>query len=295
MLLDKKPPLSIQNVTSRVKNYDGCIEKFNRKYREQFASDQGKNAIETYITDLIGIRVVCLHKKDIYTIKEMLEKKFELISITDKIKEINETENIFGYEGLHLDLKFEKYQFEVQIRTIIQDAWSTIDHTIQYKKEKDIPLELRRRIYRLAAVFELADDEFNSIKEGTVKYKQDAEIKNTKTEILNIFSFMDIAEQFFPRYQFIDYKVDEFLHTEVLSINNKLTKEQFKEAIEKNIEEIKKFNEHIISQTPAYHLNPYTMIRHCLYGYNNDIYSEILYEPQKKSYDDWKKSKNTSW
>ena len=83
-------------------------------------------------------------------------------------REIEETESEFGYKGLHLDLKldderkilpeyvgFGDQQFEVQIRTIVQDAWSEVDHKLKYKKE--IPSDIKRRIYRLAALFELAD------------------------------------------------------------------------------------------------------------------------------------------
>ena len=48
--------------------------------------------------------------------------------------------------------------FELQIRTIIQDSWSVLDHKIKYKKS--IPGQLKRRINVLSALFELADREF---------------------------------------------------------------------------------------------------------------------------------------
>jgi len=44
------------------------------------------------------------------------------------------------------------------MRTIIQDAWSILDHKIKYKKS--IQQSLKRRINRLSALFEIADDEF---------------------------------------------------------------------------------------------------------------------------------------
>ena len=62
----------------------------------------------------------------------------------------------FGYKGLHVDLKlksprtgmkeYKRYsdlRFEVQIRTIIQDAWSVLDHKIKYKKS--IPTSMKRK------------------------------------------------------------------------------------------------------------------------------------------------------
>lgn len=68
-----------------------------------------------------------------------------LIDSTDKSQLIEQAENTFGYKGLHLDMKldetreimpeYSRYKdivFEVQIRTIIQDAWSALDHKIKY-------------------------------------------------------------------------------------------------------------------------------------------------------------------
>jgi len=61
--------------------------------------------------------------------------------------------------------RYAELRFEVQIRTIIQDAWSTLDHKIKYNQS--IPLDIKRRINTLAALFELADREFFSIKKQT--------------------------------------------------------------------------------------------------------------------------------
>ena len=123
-----------------------------------------------------------------------------MIEKTDKTREIEETESEFGYKGLHLDLKldderkilpeyvgFGDQQFEVQIRTIVQDAWSEVDHKLKYKKE--IPSDIKRRIYRLAALFELADQEFESIKDVSNQYTETASSAefDEKSSNLNIF------------------------------------------------------------------------------------------------------------
>ena len=59
------------------------------------------------------------------------------------------------------------YAFEVRIRTVIQDAWSVLDHKIKYKKS--IPNDLKRRINILSALFELADREFKEIRNATTE------------------------------------------------------------------------------------------------------------------------------
>ena len=60
--------------------------------------------------------------------------------------------------------------FEVQIRSLIQDAWSVLDHKIKYKKS--IPIDLKRRINILSALFELADREFKEIRNATIELMQ---------------------------------------------------------------------------------------------------------------------------
>jgi ppGpp synthetase/RelA/SpoT-type nucleotidyltranferase len=57
--------------------------------------------------------------------------------------------------------RFKHLKIELQIRTVIQDAWSILDHKIKYKNS--IPQNLKRRINRLSALFEIADDEFLNI------------------------------------------------------------------------------------------------------------------------------------
>ena len=73
-------------------------------------------------------------------------------------------------------MRLADYRFEVQIRTIVQDAWSEVDHKLKYKKQ--IPAFLQRRINRFAAIFELADQEFEAIRDITYQLEQDAKSKS---------------------------------------------------------------------------------------------------------------------
>jgi len=110
----------------------------------------------------------------------------------------------FGYKSVHYvislssprrDLaewtEFEKFKAEIQVRTILQHAWAEIDHEIRYKNEENIPIEIKRRIYRLMALFELADEEFQNLKYSTEgvkgKYLEDITWGNLKIK-LNVLS-----------------------------------------------------------------------------------------------------------
>lgn len=295
ILLQQVP---VQSVITRIKDKDECISKFKRKYQKQLEDEKKEYEIKNHISDLIGIRVICLYEPDIIKIQSLLEENFVVIDITDKIKDIDSTENQFGYKSLHLDLKlddrrnslpeniqYSNLQFEVQIRTIIQDAWSVLDHKIKYKK--NIPPDLKRRINRLSALFELSDNEFYSIKLDTEKFEQEAmETSHKPNQPLNIFSFLEIVSPNFPTYQFINYKADGFVH-EILELNEKLTKEQFTLAINNNLEIVKKFNSEIVFETPNHYLNPYTMIRHCLYLFDKVAFKDVLFDIQRDSFEEW--------
>jgi hypothetical protein len=64
---------------------------------------------------------------------------------------------------------YRDLRFEIQVRTIAQHAWATVDHKLRYKRESDVPPELQRDLWRLSAVFELADKQFSDIRRHTAE------------------------------------------------------------------------------------------------------------------------------
>ena len=177
----------VTKIEGRVKDKEECIKKFHRKYQSKLEADEQPYEIKDFISDLIGIRIICLYEDQIAMVSEVLKQHFRIIDVTDKISAVESTEDSFGYKGLHMDLalndqmgSLQKYQhyadypFEVQIRSLIQDAWSVLDHKIKYKKS--IPSDLKRRINILSALFELADREFKEIRNSTTELMQQATV-----------------------------------------------------------------------------------------------------------------------
>lgn len=289
----------LSSISGRVKDRDECIGKFSRKYRTKLEQDDKDYQIKDHITDLIGLRIVCLHEKDIDIIGEILKEEFEVIDITDKTKIMNEKENSFGYKGLHLDLKlnekrqemseykrFSDLRFEIQIRTIIQDAWSVLDHKIQYKKS--IPKSMKRKINALAALFEIADREFSVISEEireAIESAKSSSNDNFNDNKLDAFNFIGVTTKYFENYKFEDYKVDGFVD-EILNINKlanqSITADNFNDIIVKHIGNVQEY-----TTSKNLNLNPYTQIRHMLYLSNKETYKDILYSKVRIKFEDW--------
>ncbi|MEO5641742.1 MAG: (p)ppGpp synthetase [Bacteroidia bacterium] len=294
----------IQSITYRVKDKEECVSKFKRKYLEKIEQEGKPYQIKDAITDLIGLRIVCLYETEITKIQDVLNENFKVVEVTDKIKSLDSTENQFGYKSLHIDLKlndsrnklpefkkFADFRFEVQIRTIIQDAWSVLDHKIKYKKS--IPPDLKRRINRLAALFEIADDEFFNIKVGTTDFEEKAKTESKPNEPINVLTFLTTASQSFPTYQFLSYKADGFVH-ELINLKSDLTQKELSESLKNNLDKVKSYNGEIVTKSPANYLNPYTMIRHCLYLSDKGKFSSVLFRVQAETFDEWLKTQKNN-
>lgn len=314
-LLTHAGSIAISKVEGRVKDREECIKKFNLKYRSDLELKLTPYAIKDCITDLIGLRVVCLYEDDVEKVESCLSDHFEVVSKTDKISQFENSEDSFGYKGLHLDLrlndtrkrlpeyaKCSDFSFEIQIRTIIQDSWSVLDHKIKYKKS--IPTKLKRRINTLAALFELADREFREIRDSTKEEIEKEEISEAALQqetdasqnnpeaaknhvpTLNAFSFLKIAEHFFLGYEFEPHKTDGFTQ-EILNMKPDITRGKFNFYMRTTISKVKRYQSYFEKENKNDTLNPYTVIRHCLYLGDKNVFAPILTTVAKESFEAW--------
>lgn len=307
LLLAENPDFTAPLVTSRIKERDECVAKFGRKYRAKLEEEKTAYSIKDHITDLIGVRVVCLYYDDIEPIHRILRGNFEIVDVTDRISKIESSDDAFGYKGLHLDLKlkaprneqpeysrFKGLRFEVQIRTIVQDAWSNLDHKIKYKRS--IPQKLKRRVNALAALFELADHEFVTIRDETLEMEKQALTGapseaaerapiQPEDDLLDAFKFLRVANSSFEGYPFIAHKVDGFVE-ELRELNPGITGAELEAAIRDSADILNSYVTYQAEQL-GNRLNPFTVIRHALYLSNKDKYGPLLFERSTANFDRW--------
>lgn len=175
----KAAALEYSAITWRAKTIESFCEKVLRKNYSDPLDD---------ITDFAGVRIVYLYNSDRTKFQTSIEREFEIITKINKID--RSLPDRFGYGALHYLVRLKKKLTgarydelknlicEIQVRTILQDAWAIVAHHLNYKKESDVPMELRRKLNALSGLFETADDQFDRLREERTNY-----IEKVKEEI----------------------------------------------------------------------------------------------------------------
>jgi putative GTP pyrophosphokinase len=196
--------IKVHSLTSRVKTVDSFIEKSVRKDLEDPFRD---------IEDVVGLRVVLLFLSDMPDTLKLIRQSFTVRSEENKV-ESSDVSN-FEYMSIHFNVEIqESYRgprydtikgmpFEIQVRTILMDAWANVSHYLDYKGQSSIPSELRRDFYALSGLFYVADRHFELFFERTLHSREKAE-KSIDTEQpdleqeLNLDTMLAYLQRKFP-------------------------------------------------------------------------------------------------
>ena len=184
----------------RVKSFESYYKKVLRLKPDKVESDDTL----IYLTDMMGVRMICAFLEDINFGLEQIKKMFKIKEVEVKGAEKKFSE--FGYESIHVLIKIPngcmpplkgKYQnlkpisdelvCEIQIRTILQDAWAEVEHELIYKTEFnpfDIPL--RRKLASINASLTLADITFQEIRDYQNKLQKALDVRRR-----NFYSIAD--------------------------------------------------------------------------------------------------------
>lgn len=171
--------ISIHLIESRTKeasSFRNKITRSNKSYKDPINE----------ITDLCGIRIIAYYEDEVEKIENIIRSEF---SVDEKNSLIHSNSGAeFGYRSSHFIINinqkraqlkewnyFSNFTAEIQVRTVLQHAWAAISHKLQYKQEADVPQILKRKLFRLSALFELADDEFISLRDASTELKNTVE------------------------------------------------------------------------------------------------------------------------
>ncbi len=123
-------------IDTRIKTAESIMQKMQKRnipltYRYMIEN----------INDIAGIRIICPLKKDIFSIKELIQKLpgINILKEKDYITHPKKS----GYSSYHLIVEVPVtlshqniyVKVEIQIRTIAMDFWSTLEHKVKYKSD----------------------------------------------------------------------------------------------------------------------------------------------------------------
>lgn len=155
----------IEHFKSRIKSKESIIDKLINKNLDITIDN-----IETNIKDVIGVRLVCSFSTDVYDIVNLISSKMDINIIEKKDFITNPKES--GYSSYHLivlvPIKYkgrkDYVKAEIQIRTVAQDFWASLNHKIQYKYEDKIPENIKREMYEYSLIVKQLDKRMVSLK-----------------------------------------------------------------------------------------------------------------------------------
>ena len=225
--------IKVHFTESRAKDPDSVRDKISRPGKSY---DDPLNQI----SDLVGVRVVLYYQDDVERVGEIIRREFTIIEEERSHQADKYSPDQFGYLSAHYIVTLNKTRSalsewqalanvcaEIQVRTVLQHSWAAVSHALQYKREGDVPISLRRRLFRLASLFELADEQFIEIRDdrrGIAKLTQDIINKNDANTpidapiIQEVLSSSSIFKQTIKNMSEMGYSIGHFVNEDYLGV-----------------------------------------------------------------------------
>ena len=161
----------IEHIKSRIKTSESIVKKLKKHGYESTIENMVK-----YVNDIAGIRVICSFTSDIYRIAEMISNQSDIkvLSIKDYIKNPKPS----GYKSYHMLVTTPVFlsdsiidtKVEIQIRTVAQDFWATLEHKMHYKFEGDGPDYITKELRECARYVAELDARMEELNNEIQKY-----------------------------------------------------------------------------------------------------------------------------
>jgi len=156
----------IHKIDTRIKTPESIMHKMKEKKVPFTFKDMIEN-----INDIAGVRVVCPLKKDIFTVKDLIQKLPGITILKEKDYITYPKES--GYSSYHLivevPITLSKNKFyvkvEIQIKTIAMDFWSNLEHEMKYKATEKISKKQSKEWRNCAKIINKLDNAMMVLKE----------------------------------------------------------------------------------------------------------------------------------
>ncbi len=158
--------ISCLGVSYRIKSFESFWEKISRK---------GYNNPFSEINDICGIRVIVYFPSDVNIVDNLIARELDVIDSEDKSKILQQDQ--FNYRSDHYVVRVKRewlkapnyrglnnIRAEIQVRTVLMHSWADLSHKLAYKSASSTPQKFMRELYQLSALFELADEKFEDLR-----------------------------------------------------------------------------------------------------------------------------------
>lgn len=155
----------IEFVTGRVKQISSILEKCDRM---ELPLDRVAE-----LEDIAGIRIMCQLVDDIPSVVNLIKDRDgkDLTILYEKDYVTNRKES--GYRSYHMIIKYtvqtaigeKEILAEIQIRTLAMNFWATIEHSLNYKFNENMPDDIQKKLKTAAEAAFMLDMEMSQIKD----------------------------------------------------------------------------------------------------------------------------------
>lgn len=178
-----KPTGLRPTLKSRVKAFDSYYSKKLRLLKKAWT----EKLPALPVNDILAMRVICPFLGDLSVVESVLREHFVVEEVERKGSEHSFRE--FGYESIHLLVKIpddlqglcphlERNVVEIQLRTILQEAWAEVEHELVYKAEfTPFDEPMKRKLAALNANLTLSDIIFQEILEFQKKLNSELDYR----------------------------------------------------------------------------------------------------------------------
>ena len=161
----------IEHIKTRIKTPESIVKKLRRYGHETSIENMVR-----YVNDIAGIRISCSFTSDIYLIADMISKQNDLTILARRDYMKNPKKS--GYRSYHMLVTTPVFlsdsiidtKVEIQIRTVAQDFWATLEHKMHYKFEGDGPDYITKELRECARYVAELDTRMEELNNEIQKY-----------------------------------------------------------------------------------------------------------------------------
>jgi putative GTP pyrophosphokinase len=192
-------PTPVQRIFSRIKRPEQVVDKIFRKPGDFAEGLEPASFVRMH--DAIGVRILVYFMSHLPLIDRELRSS-ELLEISEDqppkaymssyqarvlgLDHLRAEEKESGYSSVHYVLRLrhsrvpdtDRPWFEVQVRTLAQELWSTMEHHLGYKPGRRPHLGARRQFKVLSKMIAAIDEHFNVLYEELNRFQEEIDFED---------------------------------------------------------------------------------------------------------------------